>query len=718
MRAQLMKMTVVLLVAAAAAPLAANPPAVASEHWAFQPVRDVTPPLQMDDWSANLVDRFLVAKRDEQGLRPVGDADRPTLIRRVYFDLVGLPPTPTAIDAFVEDDAPDAYSRLVDRLLASPRYGERWGRYWLDLARYSDTAGDNADCPIPEMYRYRDYVIDAFNSDKPYDRFLCEQLAGDIMARTAPQELQQELKVATSFIAISRRFGTQPFQFHHLEIEDTIDTAGRAILAMTLKCARCHDHKFDPITNRDYYALYGFFESTQYPFTGSEATKKRTHLVPLEHSAEEYEKISKAYEAGINKVTDEIKTLRNPTLNPLQAQVDEFRVRIKEARRLGRPEEEVRAIEKEFQAVNAVLEADFDVLVARRNKLHDDHALVFETVAYAASEGKPVDAKIQLQGNPKELGEVVPRNAPVVLQTNGDLDIPAGTSGRLELAEWISSPRNPLTARVMVNRIWRYHFGRGLVETPSNFGVAGAVPTHPELLDWLAGQFIASGWSIKAMHRLLMSSRTYRLASESIDDNETTDPGNKTHWHTQRRQLDAEAIRDAMLAVSGDLDLTTAGPHPFPKLRTWDYSQHKPFVEVYPTNRRSVYLMTQRIQRHPYLAIFDGADTNQSTGERTESIVPQQALFLMNNPFVTERARGLARRLLENLDEQERIARAYRLAWGRPPDADDIEKASAYVTRYRGQLMAAGTQAAEVDAEAWTSFARLMLTANEFLYID
>ena len=711
------RLTIGFLVAACA-PLGASPPDVTGEHWAFQAVRDVTPPSRVDDWSANLVDRFLVAKREEQGLRPAGDADRNTLIRRVYFDLVGLPPTPEAVQAFVEDTSPDAYSRLIERLLASPRHGERWGRYWLDLARYADTAGDNADCPIPEMYRYRDYVIDAFNSDKPYDRFVREQLAGDLMARSAPEELRRELKIATGFIAIARRFGTEPFQFHHLEIEDTIDTTGQAILGMTLKCARCHDHKFDPITTRDYYALYGFFESTQYPFTGSEAKKQRLHLVPLEYSQEEYDKISKTYEAAVNEVTAKIHTLRNPKLDPMQNAVDQFRIKIKEARRLGKPEEEVRAIEKEFQKVNAVLEGRFDVLMAELAKLHDAHSVVFSKSAFAVSEGEPVDAKVQLQGDPESLGAVVRRNAPVALQSNGDLEIPEGTSGRLQLAEWISSPRNPLTARVMVNRIWRHHFGRGLVETPSNFGVAGSAPTHPELLDWLARRFIDSGWSIKAMHRLLMHSRTYRLASDGLEEYEIVDPGNETYWRYQRNQLDAEAVRDAMLAISGDLDLTTAGPHPFPAIRTWDYSQHHPFVQVYPTNRRSVYLMTQRIERHPYLAIFDGADTNQSTGERSESIVPQQALFLMNHPFVQERAQGLARRLLKSLDERERIARAYRLAWGRPPNEDDIDQASAYVTRYREQLMTHGIPPKDVDAEAWTSFARLMLTSNEFLYVD
>jgi hypothetical protein len=692
---------------------------VLEKHWAYQGVAKVDPPSNSTDWSTHPVDCFVLAKLEEHDLQPVGDASRATLIRRAYFDLLGLPPTPQAIEKFVEDPAPDAYPRLIDRLLASPRYGERWGRYWLDLARYADTAGDNGDFPIPEIYRYRDYVIDSFNSDKPYAVFVREQIAGDLMASTdtSPDE-RRAMRIATGFIAISRRFGTQPYQFHHLEIEDTLDTLGRAVLGMTFKCARCHDHKFDPITNRDYYALYGIFASSQYPFTGCEGNKQRMNLVPLDHSAEEYAKITKGYKEGVKATIDELNKLGNPGLEPMRGQLDSLRAQVMAAKRAEKPQEEIDAIQKQYDEVDKVLRGRTERAQARLAKLHDDHKFLLDIAAYAVAEKKPTDVQIQLQGNPKELGDLVPRNAPVVLQFDGDLQIPEDASGRLQLADWLASPRNALTSRVMVNRMWKYHFGRGLVETVSNFGISGATPTHPGLLDWLASEFVASGWSIKHMHRLLMTSRTYRLTSESVEANEEIDPGNAYCWQYRRRQLDAEAIRDSMLAVSGDLDLTAAGAHPFPAVKTWDYSQHKPFIEVYPTNKRSVYLMTQRIQRHPYLAIFDGPDTNQSTGDRTESIVPQQALFLMNHPFIKERAKGLSRRVLSVLDEQARIAMAYRLAWGRTPDASEVEKASAYITRYRSQLMADGVQPTEVDAEAWASLSKLLLTANEFLYVD
>lgn len=712
-------LTTLLLVFLATPSALAEPAAQPSDHWAFRPVSAVTPPADVGGWSRTIVDHFVITKLREAGLSPVGDADRRTLIRRIYFDLLGLPPTPQEIDTFVKDSAPDAYSRLVARLLASPAYGERWGRYWLDLARYSDTAGDNGDYPIPEMYKYRDYVVSAFNSDKPYDRFLREQMAGDLIAaRRDTQELQPDLKVATGFIAVARRFGTQPYQYHHLEIEDTIDATGRAILGMTFKCARCHDHKFDPITHRDYYALYGIFDSTQYPFAGAEGKKHRLHLVPLEHTEEEFSVLEKAYMDEVNRLTDTVNKLGNTSLSPLRAEVETLRAQLKKAKRLQKPREEIDALQKKFDVKDKEIRKLTQDAQDAIGKLHDDNAGLLRTTAFAVSEDKPVDSKIHLQGNPKELGELVKRNAPAILLTDGDLQIPEGESGRHELAQWISSPKNPLTARVMVNRIWRYHFGRGLVETPSNFGISGVPPTHPRLLDWLAGEFVNKGWSIKAMHRLLLLSRTYQLAGEKNSANNESDPGNKFYWRFRRRQLDAEAIRDSMLAISDDLDRSVPGEHPFPPMKTWNYSQHNPYRQVHPSNHRSVYLMTQRIQRHPYLAIFDGADTNQSTGKRTESIVPQQALFLMNHPFVRERAAGLARKLLRVTDENERIALAYEWAWGRRPTANESRTAEEFIMRYREQALSDGAQPADVNTEAWQSFARLTLTANEFLYVD
>ena len=324
-------------------PLWADPAPAPEAHWAFQPVASVQVPDDETSWSRNAVDRFIRAGHESHGLTPAAEASRGVLIRRAYFDLLGLPPTPDAIEAFEKDTSPNAYTRLMDRLLASPRYGERWGRYWLDVARYADTAGDNADVPIPEMYRYRNYVANSFNADKPYDRFVREQIAGDLLAageyQNASKNERRDMTVATGFIAISRRFGTQPYQFHHLEIEDTLDTLGRAVLGMTFKCARCHDHKFDPITAKDYYALYGFFASTQYPFTGCEGNKQRMNLVPIEHTQEEYKAIVKGYDEGVKSTIDELNKLGNPGLEPMRGKLYELRTKLNAAKRAGKPQE-------------------------------------------------------------------------------------------------------------------------------------------------------------------------------------------------------------------------------------------------------------------------------------------------------------------------------------------------------------------------------------------
>ncbi|HEY8505692.1 MAG TPA: DUF1549 and DUF1553 domain-containing protein, partial [Gemmataceae bacterium] len=481
----------------------------AKDFWSFRPVREPeVPPVRDASWPLTPIDRFLLARLEERGLRPVGDADRRTLIRRATFDLTGLPPSPEEVDAFVRDPdpLPQAFGKVVERLLASPHYGERWGRHWMDLVRYADTAGDNSDYPVPQLYRYRNYVIDSFNRDKPYDRFLREQVAGDLLPAATPAERDEQV-VATGYVALARRFGSVVEGYPwHLTIEDTIDNLGRTVLGLTVNCARCHDHKFDPISQKDYYALYGIFESTRYPWPGIELDKKPRDLVPL-------------------------------------ASAD-----------------------------------------------HDPPGL-----AYAVADKPEVgDAKLQIQGDPKRPGETVPRG---FLEVLGGQELPPGeaakSSGRLQLARWLTDPANPLTARVMANRVWHYHFGKGIVKTPSDFGVRGAPPTHPELLDWLAARFVAGGWSVKELHRLILRSRAYMLSAAESAENLAADPDNDLHWRFDRRRLDAETIRDTLLALGGNLDRSvTPGPHPFPPAEKWNFTQHYPFKDDYPTDRRSVYLMT------------------------------------------------------------------------------------------------------------------------------
>ncbi len=678
-------------------------------YWAFQPLaKPGAPKVKNLAWPKSDVDRFILARLEAEGLTPVQPAEKRTLIRRATFDLTGLPPTLEEIDTFLKDDSPQAFAKVVDRLLDSPAYGERWGRHWLDLVRYADTAGDNSDYPIPQMYKYRNWVIQAFNDDKPYDQFLREQLAGDLLPSKDEPDRQQKL-IATGYLANARRFGSYEDARYpwHLTIEDTIDNLGRTVLGLTINCSRCHDHKFDPITSEDYYALYGFFQSTRYPWPGIELDKVPKDLVPL------------VPQALVDTVTQEQKhqaAVLAAEVKRLEKEVAVADKAVKEAEASKEEDRDKRIAE----AKKRLAELNKQVQAARQRRDKQAKArLPFET-AYAIAEGKKKigNAQVHMRGDPEKLGKEVPRRFLAVL---GGQQLPTDTtgSGRLDLAQWITDPKNPLTARVMANRIWQYHFGKGIVPTPSDFGKQGKPPTHPELLDYLASQFIENGWSIKAMHRLIMLSQTYQLSSRDHAESAKIDPSNDYLWRFNRHRLDAESIRDAMLAISGSLNRTVGGPHPFPDQTTWDYTQHKPFKAVYDTNRRSIYLMTQRIQRHPYLALFDGPDTNASTALRGTSTTPLQALFLMNDPFVHEQAKKFAARLLaERPDDVSRIEGAYLFAFGRPATVEERTTGQSYLTKAREKLKATKIPAKQLAADAWESYVRAILMSNEFVYVD
>jgi hypothetical protein len=656
------------------------------EHWAFRPVQKVDPPADPSGWSASPIDRFIHAGLVSHGLAPSPPADKRTLLRRAYFDLIGLPPAPAEVDAFLADKSPHAFADLVENLLASPHYGERWGRYWMDVVRYADTAGDNADYPIPEAHLYRDYIIDSLNADKPYDEFVREQIAGDLLAPRGPADKYAERVVATGFLALSRRYGTGPYDLWHLTLEDTIDTVGRAYLGITLRCARCHDHKFDPVPMRDYYALYGVFSSTQFPYAGSE----------------EFQTMKFPRNAFVS-------LLPKPAAAPLEKKYED---------ELKRTKAEIARVEAAKRKKGGSFQEYFQ-LQRRLRALERRGAPETLPVAYAVSEGKIADANIQLAGEPTRPGAKVARGAPKFLSTLQGAEPAPTESGRLEVADWLASPRNPLTARVLVNRVWQHHFGRGIVATPSNFGTRGSPPTHPELLDWLAASFVEHGWSIKWLHRTIMASKTYQLDSLGNDKGDAIDPANQRYWRFDRQRLDAEAIRDAMLAVAGTLDLNRPGAQPFPAITKWNWTQHYPFKSVYPSSHRSVYLMTQRQFRHPYLGLFDGPDTNTTTAVRSVSTVPIQALFLMNSDFMRETASNFARRLCrEASDPGARVRRAYELAYSRSALPQDVERACDYVKRFAKGAADAGLKPKEAEAKAWTSYARTLLASNEFFYID
>ena len=1169
-------MAMVLVSSPARAAVATDQAGSKLPHWSLQPIKNpAAPAVRNTAWPRQSIDRFILAKLEARGLQPVPRADPRTLIRRATFDLTGLPPTPEEIDAFVGDHSAEAFAKVVDRLLHSPHYGERWGRHWLDLVRYADTAGETADYPVPVAWRYRNYVIDSFNADKPYDAFIQEQVAGDILARQGPRERYAERATATGFLAVSRRFGFDSENYHHLTIQDTIDTLGQTVLGLSLGCARCHDHKFDPVSMTDYYALYGIFESTRYAFPGSEQKTRSRALVPLLPPGES-EPRWRAFEAQVAALGQKLGRQKQPVpsavlrslddldgdfemqapaaggskgvlvppwvydgpiavtreaqspfknlyalgqvgasvpagtnsyllaqaLHPprprgpgqlLQVNLD-FRVATNDATatgshrfwlgargatpaveilissqamalRVGDQIETIRPLQRhqwhnlqlrldldartvsgsigapgdvvtfldkpfspawagriDFVAIDshgpqsgalpgleldqlgvqespippvstslasmpgtaqepdpatlagqlqqlAGLDGDFElqtdgtppatpwgpgpnsvvrVSAGAQSPFHnvfgegqlgvrlpnsgayngfgqtltntwkadkterlqasfdfrcasqeaggegswrfylghgpgnsgavelffngreffrrsaDEHAAVRplrigewyqvqlalnlkektytgsiaraaertefagrfasrwdgsidhtfvdsyghlpgvkpaldvdnftvgETVgwppgatpvqvaageresrrakageihhqlaalqadtdrskqelnrlladgpfdlAYGVVEGTPHNARLQMRGEPDRPGVEAPRG---FLRVLGGGPLPADTpgSGRLELARWLTQPDNPLTARVMANRLWQYHFGQELVHTPNDFGARGQPPTHPELLDHLATRFIESGWSIKAMHRLIMLSATYqqRAADEAgepaenepaISQQGTGAPASTGSLVARspvsdyrgflRRRLSAEEIRDAILLVSGELDDAPGHGHPFPSAIGWGYSQHGPFSAVYDHNKRSVYLMTQRLKRHPFLALFDGADPNASTPQRRATTVPTQALFFLNDPLVHAKADKFAARLQRACPgETERVVLAHRLALGRVPSETERTEAKEFLAAYRNEAVAARN--ADPDTAALAAYARVLFASNEFLHLD
>ncbi len=591
-------------------------------HWSFQPVRAVAPPSVQDaEWVKTGIDRFILARMESASRKPAPMADRRTLLRRVTYDLTGLPPSPEAIAAFEVDSRAGAFDAVVEQLLDSPHYGEHWGRHWLDVVRYADTAGENSDHPLPHAWRYRNWVIQALNDDEPYDQFIREQVAGDLLARTGPPEQAADRIIATGYLAIARRFGHDIDKDMHLTYADTIDTLGRSVLGLTLGCCRCHDHKYDPLSAHDYYGLYGIFESTRFAFPGCEPNQQPRDLVPLPPSAS-----------------------------------------------------------------NAARAA----------------------VAYAVAEGVPHNSRLQRRGEPADLGPEVPRKFPDVL--GGQKVQATGTSGRLELAQWLTDPTNPLTARVIVNRVWHWHFGRGLVATPNDFGTRGAEPTHPQLLDYLATQFIQSGWSLKALHREILLSATYQQASRTSEH---------SPWYDSfaRRRLSAEELRDTLLAASGELEATPGAAHPFPPESTWHFTQHDPFAAEYETMKRSIYLMQKRNRRSRFFALFDGPDPNESTPKRDLTTVPTQALFFLNDPFLHACAARFAARVRASAPgERAWLDFAYQLLLGRNPTDDERTEARSFLQEYAA-LVADRPQDQRVVV-AWDAYARILFGSNEVLHVD
>ena len=680
------------------------------QFWSFKPIQNPAPPkVKNSKWPRTGIDRFILAPLEAKGLTPVKPADRRTLIRRATFDLTGLPPTPEEIQAFLDDRSPNAFEKVVDRLLASPAYGEQWGRHWLDVARYADTSGCNSDFPVPQAYKYRNYVIQAFNSDKPYNEFLKEQIAGDLLPSRTDEE-HFDKTIATGYLAIAKRFGSRNNEFH-LTIEDTITTLGQGVLGLTTGCARCHDHKFDPIPQKDYYALYGIFQSTKYAFPGTEVYRHPKDLVPLITGTNKQAVVE--YEAEAAKLDEELDTLGDEK-RALAGRIEQ--IEDQEANANADEKTKLAETKKDLEEKLQKTKASIEDARSKLKKLEANPPEVDK--AFAVSDGQAVDAKIHKKGNPQQLGNEVPRGFLQVLG-GGTLPSMEKGSGRLELAEWLTDTNNPLPARVIANRIWQWHFGRGIVQTPNDFGSRGKAPTHPELLDYLATQFVQHGWSFKAMHKMIMMSRVYQLSNDDNLANATLDPENNLLWRFQRRRLSAEEIRDSMLLISGTLDKSMGGAHPFPPENEWKYTQHKPFYAVYDTNKRMIYQMQQRIKKHPFLEVWNGADPAVITGDRSLTTSPIQALWLMNSQFAHEVADKLAVRVgLANTEEPKRVDYAIQLVYGRPATKEEITAGVAYLQDCRAQLKKTKVPTDQHSRSALASFTRVLFSSNEFLFLD
>jgi hypothetical protein len=752
--------------------------------WSFQRVtKPAVPKVRTSRWPRAPLDRFVLARLEKDGLKPVGPADKRTLLRRAYLDMIGLPPTPEEVEAFLRDRSSDSFAKVVDQLLDSPRYGERWGRYWLDVARYSDDKLNSTQMdPYPHAYRYRDWVIRAFNDDMPYDLFLKAQLAGDLL----DEGKRDDLAAGLGFYALSPQFQ-----------DDRIDATMRGFQALTVQCAQCHDHKFDPIPTEDYYALLGVFNSTEigeWPLADREtvsgykrleerltreqkdldesldtqsrqladvlAAQTASYIVaawevlgprnrqpdevvhersldaetldrwvkylghsPREHPLlDEFEKLQASDDAEqVERWAAEIETLAVDLLREKRKIDKENEIRLGgDANPRKANEVELLSLERDRhylwrdlaskQGFDTPAEFESGILYYGGEEidrflapLWRDHAaerrLEIEALKkelpdkypflhVIKDKKEPANEHVHIRGNKNNLGAEVPRRFLTILDDGKPF---AKGSGRLELAEAIARPENPLTARVMVNRVWAHHFGRGIVDTPSNFGHMGQRPSHPELLDYLAARFVEEDWSIKAMHREIMLSATYALSTDSAARNEESDPENRLLWRANRRRLDAEALRDSLLYVTGNLEAESGG---------------EPLLLTDAGNRRrTVYGYVSRRRLDKMLGIFDFPNPNKTSPQRIGTNTALQGLFFLNSEFMMRQAERLHDRLEQELgsDDAAKIRRAYRLLYGRDPSREEIRLGRGFVRD---------------DPMAWPRYAQVLLSSNEFLYVQ
>ena len=834
----------------------------AAQWWSFQPLP--TPNRELD---AESIDRMVNRTLQSRGLRPVDTADRRTLIRRAAYDLTGLPPTAEEVDAFVKDQSAQAWQKVIERLLASDQYGVRWGRHWLDVVRYADTAGENSDRPLPHAWRYRNWVIDSFNRDMSFREFVQLQLAGDILGGDTVRQRQDGI-IATGYLAVARRYGHDIDKDIHLMHEDVIDNLGKSMLGLTIGCARCHDHKYDPVTSEDYYALYGIFSSTLFSFPGCEPKGQPRDLIPLpadevmQSIFNKYEREKAEFDARQTQLVeatqeldrlqegvaveltrsevldgqtvpfsmDNVKVKRGEVLQLVVAPGEshgadttslEWTIQDSSTGTLWNIRDLIQTLLRQgpvvqdkgaawcfvettgqtrflptaadnlgghyelvaWTSVDALPYVGANIsknpvkawttlppdcilvhpgpnrsvaiawrcpadgtyklrgLVRDAHPVGGGHAVNMQVdhirsaqfgktltqlgaltkelagpapvppdqqvdVAYAVREHKPQDVALHQRGDPELPGDVIPRRWLSVFGGEGV----AGDegSGRRQLATWVTE--NPLFARVLANRVWHWHFGRGIVATPNDFGFRGEAPAHPELLDQLAAYLVSKDYRLKDLHRLILNTKAWQRSSVAPAESAEKDPENALLSWYSRRRLTAEEIRDSLLVAGGNLDSTPGKEHPFPEPKTWGFTQHAPFNAVYETKRRSAYLMVQRQRRHPFLALFDGADPNSSTAIRDSTTVPTQALYFLNDPFFHEQANSLTEHVSDDeslVATWQRVSTTFRRVLQRSPTEEEQQLAQQFVDTYPGTAQ-----------EKWAAWARILMASNEFLYVD
>ena len=703
------------------------------KFWAFQPVANPTAPAVKDSvWPKDTVDRFLLAKIEAKGLKPAGDADRHTWIRRVSLDLTGLPATAEEVIAFANDNSDAAYAKVVDRLLASPAYGERWARHWLDLTGYADMIGTSNEVFAEHAWRYRDYLIQAFNQDKPFDLFIKEQLAGDLMPASSPEQRASQL-VATGFLMVGDLEIVNPDK---AKMEtDHIDTQlikiGGAFLGMTMGCARCHDHKFDPVGLEDYYGMAGMLRSSpssgkmvgfgvwstirSVPLPESPAQLAERQKAEAEHAA----KLT-AHKAEQARLTEE----NNAVVAKLAALEKTAKATPVAAAPTPKPSPEQEALTKRRDEIAALLKTKASEI---------QHAEFFKSKAPKAfamqDDAKPADMPIYVRGNPYAPAAVVPRGALRVASWDKFPAIPAGQSGRLQLAEWITDRRNPLTARVTVNRLWQKLFGEGLVRSVDYFGERGERPSHPELLDHLATRFMADRWSQKRFLRGLVLSHAYRLSSANHAEGLSLDPENRLFWRMNRQRLEAEAIRDSLLRVSGELATKSGGPSLALEIientgalaaaginpPSYHHRRSRPSQEF----ERTVYLPVMRngpSSADKIRSFFDFVDPASITGQRNQTVMPTQSLFLLNNDLVRKRAGSLAKQLIAaHANEDARLESLWLRAWNRPITAEERTNARKFLQEITPLLQTPRAPDA-LETARWQELCHSLLASNAFIY--